>query len=267
MDENSSQSSEAPPNVPSREELNAELLEVPPLPDQPNPLVPLELDHILTVAIGYVRGRRGGDLLAIILVGSGARRSLTPNSDLDLIALVAGQDEWHEIVRVADRLIEIRYRGHKAVEEELEYVARLPPLLRKGRVLFEHEAVGSKLVEKAQQRFRQSPPRVSLNEKIRLKADCLHWLGKAEDLLNQPATAQYLLGHFSENLLEATFRLRGYWLTSPADMLNFLSARDPALGDLLHAFMTAPTLPDRINVGRKLADRVFRDVPNPARVD
>ena len=151
MDENSSHSSEAAPNVPSREELNAELLEVPPPPDQPNPLVPLELDHILTAAIGYVRGRRGGDLLAIILVGSGARRSLTPNSDLDLIALVAGQDEWHEIVRVADRLIEIRYRGHKAVEEELAYVARLPPLLRKGRVLFEHEAVGSKLVEKAQQ--------------------------------------------------------------------------------------------------------------------
>jgi len=140
-------------------------------------------------------------------------------------------------------------------------------LLRKGRVLFELEATGTKLVEKANHRFRQGPPPAGLNEKIRLKVDCLHWLGKAEDLLYQPATAQYLLGMFVEDLLEAFFRLRGFWLTSPADMLRFVASRDAGLGELLDRFMTAPTLPDRLSLGRQLANQLFRDVPNPPRVD
>ena len=55
--------------------------------------------------------------MSIILVGSGARRGLTPHSDLNFIALVKGQDEGEELLRVADRLIDIRYRSHETVEQ------------------------------------------------------------------------------------------------------------------------------------------------------
>ena len=268
MDQNSSsQSCDTPPNEPSREELNAELLEVPEPPEQPAAIEPPGIEQVLASALSYVRGARGGDLVAIILVGSGARRALTPHSDLDLIALIKGQDEGQEIIRVADRFIEIRYRGQKAVEEELPLAPRLPPLLRKGRVLFEHEGVGNKLLERAQQRFRQGPPHVSLNERIRLKAACLHLLGKAEDLMDQPAVAQYLLGIFLEELLAVFFCLRGFWLTSPADMLRFVSSRDPAMGDLVSRFLTAATLTERLELGRRLADVLLKDIPNPPRVD
>lgn len=268
MEQNSSsQPCEAHSNEPSREELNAELLEVPQPPAQPPPIEPPGMEQVLASALSYVRGKRGGDLMAVILVGSGARRALTPHSDLDLIALIRGQDEGQEIIRIADRLVEIRYRGQKAVEEELPLAPRLPPLLRKGRVLFEHEGVGTKLLEKAQQRFRQGPPPVGLTEKIRLKAACLHWLGKAEDLMDQPAIAQYLLGIFLEELLSAFFRLRGFWLTSPADMLRFVSSRDPAVGDLVSRFLTGATVAERLEVGQQLADQLFGDIPNPPRVD
>ena len=268
MEQNSSsQSREAHPNEPSREELNAELLEVPEPPEQPPPVEATGTEQVLASALSYIRGKRGGDLAAVILVGSGARRALTPHSDLDLIALIKGQDEGQEIIRIADRFVEIRYRGEKAVEEELPFVPRLPPLLRKGRVLFEYEGVGTKLLEKAQQRFRQGPPPVALNEKIRLKAACFHWLGKAEDLMEQPAVAQYLLGIFLEELIAAFFRLRGFWLTSPSDVLRFVSSRDPAMGDLLCRFLTAPNLTERLEQGRQLADLLFKDIPNPPRID
>jgi predicted nucleotidyltransferase len=256
--------------LPSREELQAELLDVPDEPEQPKqgePSGQTHLEQILGSVLRYVRGKRGGDLLAAILVGSGARRALTPHSDLDVIAVIKGQDEGQEMIRVSDRLIEIRYRGHKAVEQELGQVLRLPPLLRKGRVLFEHEAAGTKLLEKAQQRFRSGPPPLSMHEKIRLKAECLHWLGKAEDLSQQTATAQYLLGIFLESLLEAFFRLRGFWPTAPSDTLRFVMSRDTAAGELLDRFMTTPTLPDRLALARDLTDRIFADVPNPPRVD
>lgn len=255
------------PATPTREELQAELLKIPVLPEQPRALQPPSIEHILTESVRYIRGTRGADLVSVILVGSGARRALTPHSNLNFIALVKGQDEGEETVRVADRVVEIRYRGHKAVEQELPHALRLPPLLRKGRVLFDYEAIGAKLVERANQRFRQGPPPAGMNEKIRLKAECLHRLGKAEDLVHQPATAHYLLDRFIDDLLQAFFRLRGYWPTAPADMLRFVVSRDAEAGELLDRFMNMPAIPERLSLGRQLADLIFKDIPNPARID
>lgn len=253
--------------VPSREELEAELLAVPEEAEESKRPEPPGFEALLEKAVSYVKAKRGGDLVAVILVGSGTRRSLTPHSDLDLIVLIKGQDEGQEIVRISDRLIDIRYRGHQGVEQELAEAPRLPPLLRKGRVLFEHESSGTHVLEKAHQRFRQGPPPATLNEKIHMKTECLHWLGKAEDLANQPATAQYLLGIFLEDLLQASFRIRRLWLTSPADMLRFIASRDRAVGELLDRFILETNLQARFGVARQLADLVFKEIPNPPRVD
>lgn len=267
MEPNSPPSFEPTASLPTRDELIAELL---PMPDPPESILPPDppgTDRIIAEALTYIRGKRGADLVSIILVGSGARRSLTAHSDLNFIALVKGQDEGEEIVRVADRSIDIRYRSHKAVEHEMAHVSRLPPLLRKGRVLFDYDMIGAKLVEKAAQRFRQGPKPASMNERIRLKADCLHRLGKVQDMLHQPATALYLFGIFLDHLLNSFFRLRGFWLTSPVDLLRFVMTRDPAVGELFDRTMNAPSLADRLALGQELTHLIFRDIPNPPRVD
>ncbi len=253
--------------LPTREELQAELVAIPePLP-QPEPFESPGTEEVLSEALKYVRGRRGADLLAVILVGSGSRRRLTLHSDLNLIVLVKGQDEGEEIIRISNRSLDIRYRSHKVVEQEMPHALRLAPLLRKGRVLFDYEAVGSTLVEKAGQRFRQGPTPAGMNERIHLKADCFHRLGKAEDLIHQPSTAQYLLNLCVDDLLRAFFRLNGYWLTAPADMLRFVITRDAPVGELLERALTAPTLPERLTLGRQLAHLIFKDIPNPPRID
>ncbi|WP_447976525.1 hypothetical protein [Candidatus Nitrospira bockiana] len=259
--------STGPSPVPNRQELLDELLPFPEPPEQPPLPDPPGTDKVIAEALGYIRGRRGADLVSVILVGSGIRRALTPHSDLNFIALVKGQDEGEEVVRVADRQVDIRYRSHKAVEQELPFTPRLPPLLRKGRILFDYEQIGARLVEKAAQRFRQGPRPASMNEKIRLKADCLHRLGKAEDVVQHPATAQYLLTIFFDHLLQAYFRLKGYWVTAPAEMLKFIGTRDPALGELFEKFLTAPSLPERLALARELADVVLKDIPLPQRID
>lgn len=254
-------------SAPTREELNAELLPVPEPPEQPEPPSPPGFEDAIAVALRHVRGKRGGDLVSILLVGSGARRAATGHSDVDLIVLVRGALDGHDIVRAGDRLIDIRYREYKTVEEEIESSPRLPPLLRKGRILYDQDGIGAKLVEKAAQRFRQGPPPAGINEQIRLKAECLHWLGKAEDVTDRPATAQYLLGIFLEDWLTAFFRLRSLWLTAPVDVLRFLASRDASLGDLVGRFLTATNLHERLNFGRQMADLLFKDVPSPARID
>ena len=143
------------------------------------------------------------------------------------------------------------------------YSPRLAPLLRKGRILFDHEEIAAQLIAKAAQRFRQGPPAASLHERIRLKADCFHWLGKVEDLRDKPNTAQYLLQVFFEDCLSAFFRTRGLWLTAPVDSLRFMASRDPALGDLAGQFLSAATLHERLLCGRRFADALFRDIPLP----
>jgi hypothetical protein len=100
-----------------------------------------------------------------------------------------------------------------------------------------------------------------------MKAECFHWLGKARDLADKPATAQYLLAIFFDDAVTAFFRLRGFWITAPTDVLKFIASRDAGLADLAARFLTAATLPERLNFGRDLADTLFKDVPNPARID
>lgn len=260
-------SPDSPNNLPSAAELQAELLDVPEPDHPPDSVSRPGFEDALAVALRHVRGKRGGDLAAVILVGSGARRATTAHSDIDLIVLVKGTAEGHEIVRVADRLIDIRYGGHQAVSEDVDHSPRLPPLLRKGRILYDHDGVAAKLIEKAAQRFRQGPPTPTINEQIRWKAECLHWLEKAGDVADKPATAHYLLQIFFDEALAAFFRLRGFWLTAPVDVLRFMSSRDPALGDLAARFLNAGSLEDRLRSARQFATALFKDIPQPARID
>ncbi|GKS58549.1 hypothetical protein YTPLAS18_20760 [Nitrospira sp.] len=267
MNNPQSTSHPASSQVPSREELNAELLPVPESPDSPEPVEPPGFDDVIAAAVRYVKGKRGGDLVAVLLVGSAARRMITPHSDLDLIVVVKADDVREELIRVNDRTIDIRYSGHQIVEEDLRASLRLPPLLRKARVLFEHDGVGTRLVETANDRFRQGPPRPSMYEQIRLKNECLHYLGKAEDLQRKSATSHYLLSLFFDHYLTTYYRLRGLWPSAPADMLRFLNSRDPAVGGLLDRFQQAGTLSERLDIGRQLTDVLLKDVPLPARID
>ena len=265
MEPGSSTTTPAPP--PTREDLQAELLPLPDAPPQPEPVLSPDLEAVLETALRHVRGKRGGDLVAVLLVGSGARRALTPHSDLDLIALVKGQPEGEEIVRVSNRLLDIRYREVTAVEEELPDTPRLPGLLRKARVLYEIDGAASRLRDKAQQCFRQGVPAPSLNERIRLKADCYHWLGKAEDLKQDLPAAQYVFNVFLDSAVHAFLRLRGFWPTAPAEAVRFITARDPALGDVLEAAICSSPFESRLAAGQKFAAQIFQDVPNPQRID
>jgi predicted nucleotidyltransferase len=253
--------------LPSKDELQSELIPVPEPLEAPEPLNEPAFEQIVALALRHAKGRRGGDLVSVLLVGSGARRAVTAHSDVDLVVLVKGQADSHEIVRVADRMADIRYWGHKEVEEELAYSARLPSLLRKARILHDHDAIGAKLIERASHRFRQGPPPANMNEQIRLKAECFHWLGKAQDMADKPATAQFLLMNFLEDFVNAFFRLRGLWPTAPVDVPRFIATRDAALGELASHFLVSTTLPERLNCGRDMVNLLFKDVPNPARID
>ncbi|MEK7272191.1 MAG: hypothetical protein AAB047_00035, partial [Nitrospirota bacterium] len=53
----------------------------------------------------------------------------------------------------------------------------------------------------------------------------------------------------------------------PVDIHRFMSSREPALAELAARFLLTANLTDRLNFGRQFADLLFKDVPNPARID
>lgn len=226
-----------------------------------------ELDQVLAKAVRHIRAKRGGDLAAIILVGSAARDALTPHSDVDLLVLVLGTENGHELVRVLTRIVEIRYLGVAAAEEQVQTSPRLSIILRKARVLFETEAAGSQLLQKAHMRFRQGPPPLTIHEKIQLRTEALHWLGKAEDQQAEPAIARPVLFIFLDESMHAFYRLRGFWPASPIEHLKFITQRDNVLGELLKEALTASDLAGQLAAARRIADYLFKDIPSPARID
>jgi hypothetical protein len=50
-------------------------------------------------------------------------------------------------------------------------------------------------------------------------------------------------------------------------MMRFAASRDGAFGDLLDRFQGAPTTAARLDIARQLAQQLFKDIPNPQRVD
>jgi len=235
-------------------------------PAAPAP-VPSELEQVLAKALRHIKAKRGGDLAAILLVGSATREVLLPHSDINFMVLVRGSDSRHELVRIQDRIVEIRYLGLATAEEQLKMSLRLPSTLRRARLLFEYEAEGSRFLEQAHARFRQGAPSLTVHEKIRLRADALHWLGKSEDHAQDPAMAQYLLSIFLDECINAFYDLRGFWPMSARESLRFITQRDPTLGDLLQQALSAPHWSDRLELGRRIADYLFKEIPAPARID
>ena len=123
-----------------------------PPPAGSSPPPPPELEQVTAKAVRYIKAKRGGDLAAILLTGSATRQTLMPHSDVNLMVLVRGTESRHELVRIQDRIIEIRYLGLASADEQLKVSLRLPATLRKARVLFEFEAAGSHYLEQAQNR-------------------------------------------------------------------------------------------------------------------
>src|SRR2546428_645426 len=68
-----------------------------------------ESAQVIAKAVRYVKAKRGGDLAAVILAGSAARDAMTSHSDVDLLVLVLGADNSHELVRELSRIVEIRF--------------------------------------------------------------------------------------------------------------------------------------------------------------
>ena len=226
-----------------------------------------ELNEILPIAIRHVKAKRGGDMLGIIMPAVDPDARSRRKGKLSLLVIVKGEERDAQWIRVKRHMIQIFYRGQKEFEEELPTSLSLPPLLRKARVLFERDGVASKICDMTAKRFRQGPPYPSINEKIHLKAECYHWLGKIQEATDHPDRARHILPAFIDQIVVSWFRLRGLWHVSVSEELQFILARDKATGEGLRDIWNENDIRKQIELAQRIAAHVLRDVPWPARID
>ncbi len=226
-----------------------------------------ELTEIFPIAMRYVKAKRGGDMLGIILPTLDPDTRSRRKGKLSLLVIIKGEERNAQWIRVKRHMIQIFYRGQKGFEEEVQTSLSLPPLLRKARVLFERDGVASKICDMTAKRFRQGPPSPSINEKIHLKAECYHWLGKIQEATDHPDRARYILPAFIDQIVVSWFCLRGLWHVSASSELQFILSRDKATGEGLGDIWKENDIRKQIELAQQIAAHVLKDVPWPARID
>jgi len=226
-----------------------------------------ELSELLPIAIRHIKAKRGGDLLGIIMPALDPDARSKRKGKISLLVIIKGEERDAQWIRVKRHLIEISYRGQKGFEEDLQVSLHIPPLLRKARVLFERDGIASRICDMTGKRFRHGPPHPSINEKIHLKAECYHWLGKIQEVTDHPDRARYILPAFLDQVVASWFRLHGLWQVSASEELQFISARDKALGVGLRDILTEHDMRKQVALAQRIAGHVLKDVPWPARID
>ncbi|MBQ27434.1 MAG: hypothetical protein CMH81_04750 [Nitrospiraceae bacterium] len=226
-----------------------------------------ELNELLPIALRHIKAKRGGDLLGIIMPAAAYDARSKRRGKHFILVIIKGEEQSAQWIRVKRQLIDISYRGQKGLEEELQTSLHLPSFLRKARVLFERDGIASKILDVATRRFRQGPPYPSVNEKISLKAECYHWLGKMQEATDHPDRARYLLPTFLDQVVFSWFRLRGLWHVSAAEELQFILVRDKLFGQGLRDVLNENDTGKQIEMAKRLATYVLKDVPWPVRID
>ena len=226
-----------------------------------------ELNNILPIAVQHVKAKRGGDLLGIIMSTAGHNHRSKRKGKIVLLIVIKGEERETYWVRVKRQLIEILYRGHQELNEELQTSLHLPSLLRKARVLYERDGVASKICETTTKRFKQGPPNLSLTEKIGLKAECYHWLGKMQEAMEHPDHLRYIVPAFIDQVIVAWFRLLSLWPVSLSEELQLISSRDQVLGKGLRDIWNEHDPTKQVELAQRIASHVLKDVPWPARLD
>ncbi len=226
-----------------------------------------ELNDILPILLRHVKGKRGGDLLGLMMPVIDFDHNSKRRGKLVVFAIIKGEEQDLEWVRIKRRLLEISYRNQKSIEDDLTNSLSMAPFLRKAKVLFERDGISSKICEMAGKRFKQGPPHTSINERIMLKAECYHWVGKMQELTDSPDRAKFVLPSFVEQLIVAWFRLRGLWYVSSSEEFQFIFSRDRVFAEGLRDIWNEEDLKEQLELLQRLASHVLKDIPWPARID
>lgn len=156
----------------------------------------------------------------ILLYGSRARGESTSASDYDIIA-VRKSGEFERDCRIFDGcyLDAFIYSEQAIQNPDISFVR-----IKDGIVVCQRENIGSELLRKVKEIFRQGPPQTPAWE----KHEIISWFGK---MLTR-AKENDIEGNFRRHwllhdLLECYFKLRDFWYLGPKESFGWLKINDP----------------------------------------
>jgi predicted nucleotidyltransferase len=207
--------------------------------------------------IDRLKGRQ--DVLGILLFGSWAKGTHRPDSDFDLLVILA--DGFVRTVEYSDgRAFEITYTTeNKAVDYWKNNLDDCFDLWAYGKVIYDKTGVMERLAKAAADLISRGKSPLSQVVIDHLKFDAVDQLNAITALRStDPATAQMIFYNKISGLSEIYFDLRCQWVPSPKQRLSEIRKIDDNLGALFYrAYDTNLDWQEKIVTYSEIVNKVF----------
>lgn len=220
--------------------------------------------------LGRIRDTPG--LIALFLVGSGARGDLDPNSDWDFVAVVDDKTPWPKPFRDGGRetcsapdgrQVEVMFATAERLrtrmrEQGAAGIIATAEFLAEGRLVWSAGSAGAVLQKEAQSLHRSRPGPIPQHDLQWRCYEIWNQVKDLEDRLDDPVSAYYLAFLPFWNLTALYFRLAREWLPRPKAVYPRLAKLDPDLYGLCERHGTARTSRARLDILRRMMRHLSR---------
>ncbi len=201
-------------------------------------------------------------LVALFLVGSGARGDVDPNSDWDFVAVIDDAAPWAKPFRDGGRetfpapdgrQVEVMFATagrlrRRMTEQAVAGIIATAEFLAEGRLAWSSGSPAVALQAEAQALHKSRPAPIQEHDLQWRCYEIWNQVKDLEDRLDDSVSAYYLAFLPFWNITTLFFRLRREWLPRPKAVFPCLGRLDPALYDLCGRFDRARTSRARLRI-------------------
>jgi predicted nucleotidyltransferase len=206
----------------------------------------------------------GNDLVGVLAGGSRMRGEGDPNSDIDVVVIIAAprRRRWNILINgvEVEMFINPEFQMRRYFESErLSGRGQTPHLCATGRIVFDPQGTMAALQADARRVWQAGPPPLSERERWEFRYHTADALRDIDDVCpRDPEWAGYLADIVLSRLIHQHYRIAGRWLHKPKRTLVHLESWDPAAARLARLSCGGGSpIAERVQALRSLASHVL----------
>ena len=201
------------------------------------------------------------EVLALILFGSYARGNGRPDSDIDLLVIIASGETTRRIETKAGKSYEMIWVTESAA---LEYWQNdrdgCYGVWKDAKIVFDKNGAAERLRLEAKKIIAEGKRELTDLELAHEKFNAEDQLRAIKKLAEEdPAAANHVLHHVMARLVELFFDIKRLWAPPPKKALHLIRRTNPKLGDLLDSFYSPKSSFQRT---ASLAEQIIQEIFN-----
>lgn len=216
---------------------------------------------IVQQAVEQLRQEFDDDLVGVLAGGSRLRGEADPNSDIDLVVLIAQPRRRRQNIVIGGVEVEMLLNPVSQIhryfaEERISGRGLIQHLLSTGRIVYDPYQELANLQMEAGRLWAAGPAPVSATQQWQMRYAHADGLRDIADVAERDSEqASYLIGRLLPQIINDHYRLAGRWLHKPKRILNDLMtwddaaarlARQSCIGSIIERYDAIKTLSEHV---------------------